>query len=416
MNVEKRAAAAAILRNRDKIIGISHRIHAEPELGHQEHQASALLAHELGRAGLEVDLGVCGLGTAFTATVGSGDLHVALCAEYDALPGIGHACGHNMIAAASTGAAIALAPLAGELRLTVRVVGTPAEEVLDRGGKPLLLERGAFDGVHAALMIHPGPFELATPTLIAVTQFEAEFLGRESHAAAAPELGVNAADAAVVTQVALGLLRQQLPAEARVHGIFGATGLAPNVIPATARSSYMVRTPSFGDLKQLKERVTNCFRAGALASGCQLRLYGGDRAYRDVIHDEDLASTYRRNAEELGREFSTDRVAGRFTASTDMGNVSALIPSIHPFIRVGTWPTANHQPEFAAACVTCEADNTVLDAATALAWTVIDIAQDETKRRSLILQASRLPAVSIRARGASEAWSNDKNLQGMSEH
>jgi amidohydrolase len=405
MIAEKQAARAAILRNRDRIISISHRIHAEPELGHQEYRASALLAEELGWAGLEVDLGVCDLATAFTATIGSGDLHVALCAEYDALPGIGHACGHNMIAAAAAGAAIALAPLASDLGLTVTVIGTPAEEVLARGGKLLLLERGAFDGVHAALMIHPGPFELATPVLIAVTQFEAEFLGKESHAAAAPELGINAADAAVITQVALGLLRQQLPAEARVHGIFGATGLAPNVIPANARGSYMVRTPSFDDLKQLKERVMNCFRAGALASGCQLRLYGGDKAYRDVVHDEGLAASYRRNAEELGREFSAEGAAGSFTASTDMGNVSALIPSIHPFIRVGMWPIANHQPEFAAACATREADDTVLDAATALAWTVIDIAQDEAKRRSLIVQASHLPAVSIRASEASAAWS-----------
>ncbi len=403
MTTEKRAASTTIQDNRDEIIAISHRIHAEPELGHQEHQAAALLAEELAGAGLEVQRGVCDLATAFTATAGSGDLHVALCAEYDALPGIGHACGHNMIAAAAVGAALALAPLARDLRLTLTVIGTPAEEMLERGGKVLLLERGAFDGVHAALMIHPAPFELATPAMIAATKFEAEFRGRASHASAAPELGVNAADAAVITQVALGLLRQQIPPQARVHGIFGAAGLAPNVIPDAAHGSYLVRTPAFADLGPLRDRVMNCFRAGALASGCELRLSGGDKAYRDVIHDPDLAALYRQNAGQLGRDFRPEPVAERFTASTDMGNVSALIPSIHPFVKVCSWPTANHQPDFAAACITREADDTVLAAATALAWTVIDLARSTTQRESLIAAAAALPAVSARARESSAA-------------
>ena len=218
---------AAISGYREKIIDISHQIHAHPEVGHEEHKASALLAGELDSAGLLVHLGVCELPTAFTGTAGSGDLHLALCAEYDALPGIGNACGHNMIAAAAVGAALALAPLADDLRLRLTVIGMPAEEVLERGGKVLLLEGGAFDGVHAAMVIHPAPFELATPALIAATKFEVEFQGRESHAAAAPELGVNAADAAVVAQVALGLLRQQLPGEARMHGVFDTTDWWP---------------------------------------------------------------------------------------------------------------------------------------------------------------------------------------------
>jgi amidohydrolase len=394
----KQAASQTIRHHRETVIGVSHRIHADPELGHEEYRASALLAGELDRAGLAVKHGVCDLPTAFTAVAGSGDLHVALCAEYDALPGIGHACGHNMIAATALAAGLALAPLADELQLTVTVIGTPAEEVLERGGKVLLLERGAFDGVHAALMIHPAPFELATPAMIAATKFEAEFTGKESHASAAPELGINAADAAVITQVAIGLLRQQLPAQARVHGIFGAAGLAPNVIPAATRGTYLVRTPVFGDLAPLRDRVMNCFRAGALASGCELKLAGGDKAYRDVVHDPGLVALYRQNAERLGRDFSPDPAAERFAASTDMGNVSALIPSIHPFTQVGAWPTANHQPEFAAVCATGEADDVVIDAATALACTVIDLARDQAQRQALIARASALPPVSVRAR------------------
>jgi metal-dependent amidase/aminoacylase/carboxypeptidase family protein len=177
-----------------------------------------------------------------------------------------------------------------------------------------------------------------------------------------------------------------------------------NVIPARSHGTYMVRTTAIKDLRELREPVMNCFRAGALASGCELRLTGGDKAYREVIHDPGLAALYQQNAEQLGRRFGAEPAAQRFTASTDMGNVSALIPSIHPFVRVGAWPTANHQPAFTAACVTQEADDTVLDAAVALAGTVIDLAHDETRRRSLIETAAAQPAVSARARAVRGAF------------
>src|SRR5437870_3994195 len=181
---------------RDSLIALSHRIHAHPELGFEEERACAWLSEMLADAGFAVETGVCDLPTAFIARAGSGPLHVAICAEYDCLPGIGHACGHNIIAAMSAGAGIAAARVADDVGLTVRVIGTPAEE--GGGGKILLLERGAFTGVHAAMMVHPAPVDAVEPPVLALTQFCVRYTGKEAHASAFPELGINAADALTV--------------------------------------------------------------------------------------------------------------------------------------------------------------------------------------------------------------------------
>jgi amidohydrolase len=197
-------------RQAPRLIDLSHRIHAHPEVGYEETLASRWVAEYLSAAGFSVELGVCGLPTAFAATFGAGPLHVGICAEYDSLPGIGHACGHNIIAASAVGAATALAAVSGDAGVTVHVLGTPAEEVGDAGGKILMLERGAFDGIHAAMMIHPAPYDVATPNLIAASTFDVYYMGKAAHAAAFPELGVNAADAFTVAQTAIGLLRQHI--------------------------------------------------------------------------------------------------------------------------------------------------------------------------------------------------------------
>ena len=381
----KQRAAAEIERNRRLCVDLSHRIHANPELGHEEVQAARWLSELLADAGLNVESGICDLPTAFSARQGSGQLHIALCAEYDALPAIGHACGHNMIAAAAVGAALGLRAVVDDLDLTVSVIGTPAEEVITRGGKILLLERGAFDGVHAAMMAHPTPFEAVAPTIIAATGFEVSYVGREAHASAAPEAGINAADAAVIAQVAIGLLRQHLPQTARVHGIVDKAGEAPNVIPAHARARYMVRAPRIAELRDLQTRVLKCFEAGAVATGATLNVVGGERPYAEVTHDPLLTALYERNAGALGREFSDgDPDFAHFQASTDMGNVSAVIPSIHPFFGLGTWPVVNHQPEFASFCATPAADDALIAAATSLAWTAIDAAGEDSVRKALL--------------------------------
>jgi amidohydrolase len=398
-------AKASVAARRERLWDVSHRIHAYPELGHEETMASSLLAEHLQDGGFDVRLGVGDLPTAFIATIGHGGLHVALCVEYDALPGLGHACGHNVIAAASLGAALALGPLVDDLELRLVVVGTPAEEVLERGGKPLLLEAGAFDGTHAAMMVHPTPFEIISPTVLAATRFDIEFEGKESHASAAPELGINAADAAVIAQVALGLLRQQLPATSRVHGIVDAAGSAANIIPGYAHCKYMVRTPVIEHLADLRDRVLNCFRAGGIATGCDLAVMGGERAYHNLDHDPRLSALYKTNLESLGRDLRMEPEAEGFVASTDMGNVSSFIPSIQPFMKLGAWPVANHQSAYTDLCITSEADSVVADAALALAWTAIDVASNRSIRDALIAESARKLPVSARARAAHEEFS-----------
>ena len=360
---------------RDGLIELSHRIHAHPELAFEEEKASAWLCESLSEAGFAVEKGICGLPTAFRARAGSGPLHVAFCAEYDSLPAMGHACGHNIIAASSLGAAIAAAQVADEVGLTVSVIGTPAEEVGNASGKILLLERGAFTGIDAAMMVHPAPLDMCRAKVIAASMFDVHCTGKASHASAFPELGVNAADALTVAQTAIGLLRQHIRATDRIHGIVTHGGDAPNVVPARTSARYIVRSETLEQLKELRERVYRCFEAGALATGATVRIVGGDKPYAEMRHDTRLAELYQGNAERLGRTFPDPGVwESRPTGSTDMGNVSLAVPSIHPMIGINSLPAVNHQPEFAAHCVTPEADQALADGAVALAWTAIDFA------------------------------------------
>lgn len=300
-------------------------------------------------------------------------------AEYDALPGVGHACGHNVIAAASVGAGVALAGVAEQLGLRVSVFGTPAEE--GGGGKIRMLEAGVFDGIHMALMVHPGQADLLEPQVLAAESLEVEYRGHSAHAAAAPQRGINAADALVVAQVAIGLLRQRLHSTDRVHGIVTSGGEAPNVIPEHTSARLMIRAASGDRLAELRDQVMRCLEAGALASGAQLNVQARP-AYREMRHDADLADAYRRNAEALDRSFDAGRPEFSHF-STDMGNVSLHIPSIHPVIGIGG-EAANHEPGFAEAAVSEAADQAILDGAVALAWTAIDAATGEGLRQRLM--------------------------------
>ena len=376
----KTAARTTIDRERDGLVALSHRIHAHPELKFEEEQSSAWTAGALSDAGLPVETGICELPTAFSSKVGNGPLHIAICAEYDALPMIGHACGHNIIAASAVGAG--LASLVDELGITLSVIGTPAEE--GGGGKVLMLDRGAFDGVHAALMVHPTPMEDLYPRVSAVAHMRVQYTGRESHAAIAPELGINAADALTVAQVAVGLLRQHLRAFDQVHGIVTHGGDATNVVPAHTEGTWMARSRSLGELEQLRPRVEHCFEAGALATGATLVVSDVCPPYAHMEHDHDLAETFRANATAIGRPESHD---GAATFSTDMGNVSLVMPSIHPCIAIDTDSAVNHQPEFAQAAVNASADRAVAEGALAMAWTVIDAATGPLRDR--LLNAAR---------------------------
>ncbi|SNT10912.1 M20 family metallopeptidase [Rhodococcoides kyotonense] len=371
----KRAAEERIRQHEQGLLTLSHRIHANPELGFEEHRASAWIADELRRGGFEVEHGCYDLPTAVRAMIGRGPVHVAICAEYDALPDIGHACGHNIIAAAGVGAALGLADSADSLGLTVTLLGTPAEE--GGGGKILMLERGAFDGIHAAMMVHPAAVEMAAMPGTAVSQFDVAYTGTPAHAGAYPESGVNAADAMLIAQVAIGQLRQQTRGADRIHGIVTDAGTAVNVIPDRAAGRWIVRSDTAESLEALTARVKRCFEAGALATGCELSITSSGPDYADLRPDAALLASYRANAESLGRTFPA-LPAAMVGAATDMGNVSHVVPTIHPMLGLNCMPAANHQPEFADACIGKEADRAVLDGAIAMAWTAIDFAAQQS--------------------------------------
>ena len=382
----KQRAQAAIADAGERLIALSRMIHGHPELGFQEERASTWCAEALSDGGFNVERGVCGLPTAFSASLGSGPLTVAICAEYDALPDIGHACGHNVIASAAVGAALGLAPVADDLGITVRVLGTPSEE--GGGGKILMMQRGGFDGVNAALMVHPSPVELDHMPCLAVSHFDARYTGKEAHASAFPERGVNAADAITLAQVAIGLLRQHADRGNQVHGIVTYGGAAPNIVPARAVAKYYVRAETLQALEAWEKRVVRCFEAGALGTGASLEIVPQGPRYSEFHTDEAMAAAYRANAEALGRVFASN-TEGALRASTDMGNVSLEIPSIHPLLAIDSLPAVNHQPEFAAAAASPAADRAVLDGAVAMAWTTIDIASDAAVRQRLGATAYR---------------------------
>ena len=361
-------------------LALSHRIHARPELGFAEHEASRAVAEVLAGSGFAVERGAGGLPTALAATSGSGELAVGLFAEYDALPQVGHACGHNIIAAAAVTAARLLAPLAGDLGLTVKVFGTPAEE--GGGGKILMLDRGVFDGVHAAMMVHPSPEDQVRASTLAVAHLGISYTGQTAHAGAAPERGVNAADAFTVAQVAIGLLRQHISPDARIHGIVTRGGEAPNVVPGRTEGRFYVRAATLKDLAELQARVERCFEAGALATGCQLTITPESPPYSEFDSDTAMETAYQANAEALGRRFGEGRAL--YGASTDMANVSLAIPTIHPSIGIDCGTAVNHQPEFAAWCAKPTGDRAVLDGALAMAWTVIDLATSPDQRQRLL--------------------------------
>ena len=379
----KEAAAAVVDQHLDELVALSHAVHDTPELCFGESASAQAVAAAMRSGGLQVDEGVYDLPTALESRTGEGELVVAVCAEYDALPDVGHACGHNIIAATAVGAGLALASVADELGLTVRVLGTPAEE--GGGGKILMLERGAFAGVHAAMMVHPWPTERLTAQCLAVAHYDVRYRGREAHASAAPWEGVNAQDALTVAQVGIGLLRQQLPPGDQVHGVVIASSAAANVIPAAVTARYMVRSRTAAGLAALRPRVDACFDAGALATGCAVEYEELSPVYSHMEADPELLRAYRANAEALGRRFEADDAGSALpTFSTDMANVSLEVPTIHPLIGIETHGAVNHQREFAAACVTPSADAAVRDGAVALAWTAIDAAGDPALRARLL--------------------------------
>lgn len=351
---------------------LSLRIHAQPELAFEERTAAKLLTDALAAEGVDVKRGAAGLETAFVAEFGKGHPFVAILGEYDALPGIGHACGHNLMGTAAIGAFLALRDIAGELPGRVRVLGCPAEE---RGnGKNFLIGDGLFREVDAALMYHPGDRDEIDPLMLALVSLDVEFHGKAAHAAAEPHEGRNALDALMLAWTALSALRLTIRSDSRFHGIITDGGKAPNIIPDHAAARFMVRSPDNAYLKELQRRVIACFEGAATQTGCELKFEWGD-ACDLVATNRPLAEAFTANARSLGRVMNTRR-PGDTHGSTDMGNVTSIVAGIHPFLSITDGPVPGHSIEFAAAASMPKAQDTMRFAAKALAMTAIDVLTD----------------------------------------
>ncbi len=378
----------AVHRRRGDLVELSHAIHAQPELAFAEYRSCAKTQALVAEYGFEMTSAVGGLDTAFLASYGSGPLVVGVCAEYDALPDIGHACGHNIIAASAVGTALALAEVADELGLTVVLVGTPAEET--GGGKVLMLEAGAFDDIAVAVMLHPGPIDIAAARSLALSEVDLTYTGRESHAAVAPHLGINAGDAVTVAQVAIGLLRQQLAPGQMVHGIVTDGGLATNVIPARTRMRYTMRAAESAALRELEDRMAGCFQAGAVATGCGYQVTETAPAYAELTPDRWLAEAFRDEMKRVGRTPVPAEVEAALPlGSTDMGNVTQVVPGIHPVVGIDAGGASIHQSAFTGAAAGPSADRAVVEGAIMLARTVVRLAETSTERDRVLERQER---------------------------
>ncbi|MGA9349453.1 MAG: M20 family metallopeptidase [Anaerolineae bacterium] len=358
---------------RDELIYISDTIHANPELAFEEFESAALLTSVLEQEGFTVQRGVAGLETAFVASYTSqnGDRPVvAVLSEYDALAGLGHACGHNIIGTASVGAALVLRPILDQLPGTIQVIGTPGEE--GGGGKIVMVKAGVFDGLDAAMMVHPSNRTMTRRTSLACYELKMEFFGQAAHAAGSPDKGINALDACVLTYNNISALRQQLTDDVRIHGIITHGGSASNIIPDYTAAEFLVRAVEKDVALAVLARVEDCARAGALAAGAEVRLTRADEHYANMIPNTVLADLFDANLAALGREVQLPEPNERM-GSTDMGNVSHVVPALHPYVTIAPDEVAGHSPQFRAASASPEGYAGLLDAAKALAMTAIDL-------------------------------------------
>lgn len=337
----------------DALIRLSRDISADAELAYQEHTSAARCADLLEQHGYQVERGAYGLPTAFAARMGSTGPHVVICAEYDALPGVGHACGHNIIASSAVGAGLALAPLIDRAGLRVTVLGTPAEE--QGGGKVDLINAGALEGVDAAIMMHPTPYDDYAPTSLAIEEWRVVHTGKASHASSAPELGRNALDGVVAGYTSIAMLRQHLRPLQQVHGIIIDGGKAPNVVPERAEAAYFLRARTIEDLEDLRGRVRACIDGAALATGTTVTVEVVGHVYEPIDSNPGLVTAFTVACEAIGRVPNPDPGGQQITGSTDFGNISQRVPGLHADMDVPAGGAVNHQHEFAAACITPKA-------------------------------------------------------------
>lgn len=366
----------------DELVDLGRRIFDNPELKFEEYKAMEWLTEKLEEHDFAVERGVGGLDTAFLARCphhGGDGPTVAFLSEYDALPGLGHACGHNLIATIGLGAGLGLCSVMDRLKGQVLVVGAPAEE--GGGGKIELIDSGAFDEVDIAMMAHPSDRTLVGRSSLGVKEIEFDFHGEAAHASSQPEEGVNALDAVIATFNNINALREHVKESSRIHGIITDGGEKPNIVPEHASAYFYVRAAKLSDLENLLEKVKNCAEAGALATGAELEITEEGHSYKPMEPNPVLSDLVEENFEALGEEVE-DYEGGM--GSTDMGDVSQKVPAVHPYIRIAEEDTPGHSKAFARASNSDKGYSAMLTAAKALAMAGVDVLGNEENYRKIV--------------------------------
>tara|TARA_B110000495_G_scaffold37823_1_gene30403 strand:+ start:511 stop:1653 length:1143 start_codon:yes stop_codon:yes gene_type:complete len=358
----------------NQLTEVSDWMYKNPELGFKEFKTSEYLVKFIESFKNAVTYPTGKLDTAFEITFGSKGPLVVLCVEYDALPKIGHACGHNIIATASIGAGLAIKDLVEDLGIRVKLLGTPAEE--GGGGKIILLDNGAFEDAKCSMMIHPAYENVVNPTFTTIQQYTVEFFGKDAHAAGAPEEGINALDAQIQLFVNASTYRQQMLSSNRMHGVITDGGFKPNIIPSYTSSEWYLRALNEENLLKIEKDFMNFVNAAAMATKCKLKVESPDYRYTEIENNEVMYKLYKQNSSLVGREMILQSEASRpGLGSTDMGNVSLAMPSIHPMLSIDSGDAVNHQPEYAAATLTPGGHKAIYDGAYAMGATIIDLAE-----------------------------------------
>ena len=369
------------------INSINEYMYKNPELGYEEFKSSKKIIDFLKKnVGINNFQYFKDIPTAFVGQLKvkkTRKENIAICIEYDALPGVGHACGHNIISSIGLGAMYLLSKNKNKLNTDVNIVGCPAEEIIPLtfkngggGGKIKLIEKGVFKNTKAALMIHPATRNEVDPLMIAVKQIDVEFYGKAAHASGSPYVGKNALDAQILAYNSISVLRQQLKTTEKIHGIITDGGDSANIIPDFTRSSWMIRAQKTQELKQLETKIIKCFKSAGLATGCEVNVIEGNGIYENLVTDKKLASIFTKYSKDLSIDMKTNEAFDQSkNGSTDFGNISKLIPSLHAFLAIvpDDGSVVNHQPEFADATLTTAAKEAIKNGSILLAATILEL-------------------------------------------
>ena len=357
-----------------ELCDVSDWMYHNPELGFEEFETSKYLVDFIQSKNVKVNYPSHKLDTAFDVTFGDSGPLVVLCVEYDALPEIGHACGHNIIATASIGAGLGLQDIANDLGIRVKLLGTPAEE--GGGGKIILLNNGAFEDAKCSMMIHPGSENVVNPTFTTIQQYTVEFFGKDAHASGFPQEGINALYAQIQLFVNDSTYRQQMVQSDRMHGVIREGGFKPNIIPSYTKSEWYLRSLNKDGLDKIESDFYNFANAAALSTKCEVKITSPDYRYEEINNNKTMYELYTANSADINREMILQKDAkSPGLGSTDMGNISQVFPSIHPMLSIGAKNAVNHQPEYAAATITLGGHKAIYDGAYAMGTTIIDLAE-----------------------------------------